>query len=111
MTNAQREKIAKALERAAAALRMEKDINLDWVAISPHGDGVEMYRGPKEAKEDAEAWCEPDGEWPEGIEDVSWGVYVPVEQVMQIDREETPENHDYDYTCNYILVDSHLRRA
>ena len=46
---------------------------------------------------------EPDGEWPEDIEETQWGILIPIECAQQVDYEETGGG-EFDYTCRYELA-------
>lgn len=66
-------------------------------------DGFETHCSADDAAATAAGWLEPDGEWPEDIEAVEWGVVLPIERAKQSDRVETPEG-EWDYTCTYTLA-------
>lgn len=95
---------------AATLIRVAEDIlngapleTFEWLAVTP--DDSEFHMS-EHAQATAEEWCEEPpssyDEWPEHMEHVSWGLYVPIERAVQCDREETPEG-PHDYTCNYEL--------
>jgi len=77
---------------------------VEGVAFYSHTpDGFEIHCSAGDAAATAAVWLEPDGEWPEDIEDVEWGVVRPIERAKQSDRVETPEG-EFDYTCTYTLA-------
>ncbi len=113
-TTEEREEVAQALERAAAAIRKGLECNITWFAYCPL-DGIEDH-GNRHAAEtyalectDFNTWGTAGDEWPEGMEQVSWGLYVPVQQAKEVNRTETPEG-PCDYQCQYTLVPASLER-
>lgn len=96
-----RQQIAATLRHLAQAILDGAPLEgFDWLAVTP--DGLDFHTQVS-AQEDAEQWCVPDDdEWPDEIENVCWGIFVPIESATQCDREETPEG-PHDYTCNYEL--------
>ena len=103
-----REKMALILEGAAHSIREGKGHLFDFVSITP--DSIEIWGAPPEAEEEATHWTEPDGEWPEEMENTCWGIFVRMQSVVRTDYEETPDDDsEYDYTCKYVLTDVPVR--
>ena len=76
------------------------------IAILASECGIDDGLTWKDARERAMSCLEPSGEWPEGIERVAWGIFVPIEYAIETNRVDTPDD-EFDYECSYELAQVH----
>ena len=88
---AELDQLTKLLESCSAIAILDDDCGID--------DGLTW----KDARERAVSCLEPSGGWPEGIERVAWGIFVPIEFVVETNRVDTPGG-EFDYMCDYELA-------
>lgn len=81
-----------------------------YYSITPEGGryagtSIETHHDGAEAKSGAESGIEPDGEWPEGVEETEWGIMLALEHAVQINFRAPSEDEpsDFDYLCEYKL--------
>lgn len=94
------------LDRAEKAARHTEG-NV-WYSRDPE-EGVDFHATPEEAQNAAEASLDhfrdksSEG-WHEDIEGVEWGMVVPYQSAMQVNRKEAGPGSEFDYVCDYQLV-------
>lgn len=73
-----------------------------WMVIGP--DGCDMFDTLTEARAAAEETLEPNGQWPDGIDQTCYGAFVPFGWAREVNRRPDPSGA-FDYLCEYELVD------
>ncbi len=81
-----------------------------WYVIDPD-EGISVVsteagaRSAAETSLDGHADDSPDG-WHENMPDLEWGRLVPMQVVQQTNTRPAPEGSEFDYLCDYVLVDA-----
>lgn len=76
------------------------------IAVLSDDLGIEDGLTWKDARARVVSCLEPSGEWPDGIERVSWGIYVPIEFAVETHRVDTPDG-EFAWECDYELKQVH----